>query len=84
MLRCIDIPDQIFQGKRKGALHYLEALRKNEVPGLLYLILFIHDLGKIADPKAIVKEALNWENPYKGWVFPRKCTIVYSLSLGTI
>ena len=51
VLRCIDILDQIFQGKRKGAQHYLEALRKNEVPGLLYLILFIHDLGKDRGPK---------------------------------
>ena len=51
VLRCIDILDQIFQGKRKGAHHYLEALRKNEVPGLLYLILFIHDLGKDRGPK---------------------------------
>ena len=51
VLRCIDILDQIFQGKRKGTKHYLEALRKNEVPGLLYLILFIHDLGKDRGPK---------------------------------
>ena len=36
VLRCIEILDQIFQGKRPGAQHYLEALRKNEVPGLLY------------------------------------------------
>ena len=46
VLRCIEILDQIFQGNRPGAEPYLEALRKNEVPGLLYLILFIHDLGK--------------------------------------
>ena len=51
VLRCIDILDQIFQGKRKSTQHYLEALRKNEVPGLLYLILFIHDLGKDRGPK---------------------------------
>ena len=29
----------------------MDALRKNEVPGLLYLILFIHDLGKDKGPK---------------------------------
>ena len=51
VLRCIEILDQIFQGNRPGANHYLEALRKNEVPGLLYLILFIHDLGKDKGPK---------------------------------
>jgi [protein-PII] uridylyltransferase len=51
VLRCIDILDQIFQGNRPDAEHYLEALRKNEVPGLLYLILFIHDLGKDRGPK---------------------------------
>ncbi len=51
VLRCMEILDEIFQGKRAGAGHYLEALRKNEVPGLLYLILFIHDLGKDRGPK---------------------------------
>jgi len=51
VLRCIEILDQVFQGKRPGSEHYLEALRKNEVPGLLYLILFIHDLGKDRGPK---------------------------------
>ena len=51
VLRCIAILDQIFQGNRPGAEPYLEALRKNEVPGLLYLILFIHDLGKDRGPK---------------------------------
>ena len=51
VLRCIDILDQIFIGNRPGAEPYLEALRKNEVPGLLYLILFIHDLGKDKGPK---------------------------------
>lgn len=51
VLRCIEILDQIFQGNRPGAEPYLEALRKNEVPGLLYLILFIHDLGKDRGPK---------------------------------
>ncbi|NDH01240.1 MAG: [protein-PII] uridylyltransferase, partial [Opitutae bacterium] len=51
VLRCIDILDQIFKGNRPGAEPYLEALRKNEVPGLLYLILFIHDLGKDKGPK---------------------------------
>ena len=51
VLRCIDILDQIFRGSRPGAEPYLEALRKNEVPGLLYLILFIHDLGKDKGPK---------------------------------
>jgi len=51
VLRCIEILDQVFQGTRKGSAPYLEALRKNEVPGLLYLILFIHDLGKDKGPK---------------------------------
>ncbi len=51
VLRCIEILDQIFQGNRPGTESYLEALRKNEVPGLLYLILFIHDLGKDRGPK---------------------------------
>lgn len=51
VLRCIHILDQIFQGTLSGAEHYLTALRKNEVPGLLYLILFVHDLGKDKGPK---------------------------------
>jgi [protein-PII] uridylyltransferase len=51
VLRCIEILDQVFQGKRPGSEPYLKALRKNEVPGLLYLILFIHDLGKDRGPK---------------------------------
>lgn len=51
VLRCIEILDQVFQGTRNGSAPYLEALRKNEVPGLLYLILFIHDLGKDKGPK---------------------------------
>ena len=51
VLRCIEILDQIFQGSRNGTAHYLEALRKNEVPGLLYLMLFVHDLGKDQGPK---------------------------------
>jgi [protein-PII] uridylyltransferase len=51
VLRCIEILDHVFQGTRKGSAPYLEALRKNEVPGLLYLILFIHDLGKDKGPK---------------------------------
>ena len=51
VLHCITTLDRIFQGKKKGSRHYLEALRKNEVPGLLYLILFLHDLGKDQGPK---------------------------------
>ena len=51
VLHCITTLDKIFQGKKKGSKHYLEALRKNEVPGLLYLILFLHDLGKDQGPK---------------------------------
>ena len=51
VLHCITILDHIFQGKKKASKHYLEALRKNEVPGLLYLILFLHDLGKDQGPK---------------------------------
>ena len=51
VLHCITVLDEIFQGKNKLAPHYLEALRKNEVPGLLYLILFLHDLGKDQGPK---------------------------------
>ena len=51
VLHCITVLDEIFQGKRTDAKQYLEALRKNEVPGLLYLILFLHDLGKDEGPK---------------------------------
>ena len=51
ILHCITILDQIFQGKKEDSKHYLEALRKNEIPGLLYLILFLHDLGKDKGPK---------------------------------
>ena len=51
VLHCITTLDHIFQGKKDSSKHYLEALRKNEVPGLLYLILFLHDLGKDQGPK---------------------------------
>jgi len=51
VLHCLSVLDEIFQGTRKGSQHYLEVLRKNEVPGLLYLILFLHDLGKDQGPK---------------------------------
>ena len=51
VLRCIEILDQVFQGTRPGSQPYLDALRKNELPGLLYLILFIHDMGKDKGPK---------------------------------
>ena len=49
VLHCLTKLDEIFQGKNSQSKHYLEALRKNEVPGLLYLILFLHDLGKDQD-----------------------------------
>ena len=58
VLHCITTLDEVFQGKRKSAKHYLEALRKNEVPGLLYLILFLHDLEKTKVPKATAREEL--------------------------
>ena len=51
VLHCITMLDEVFQGKNGKFAHYLEALRKNEVPGLLYLILFLHDLGKDQGPK---------------------------------
>lgn len=51
VLHCITVLDEVFQGKRTDAQQYLDAIRKNEVPGLLYLILFLHDLGKDEGPK---------------------------------
>ncbi len=51
VLHCITVLDEVFQGKKDISMRYLEALRKNEVPGLLYLILFLHDLGKDQGPK---------------------------------
>ena len=51
VLHCLSKLDEIFQGNDPKTKHYLEALRKNEVPGLLYLILFLHDLGKDQGPK---------------------------------
>ncbi|MEC9122831.1 MAG: HD domain-containing protein, partial [Verrucomicrobiota bacterium] len=51
VLHCITILDEVFQGKKSRSARYLEVLRKNEVPGLLYLILFLHDLGKDQGPK---------------------------------
>ena len=51
VLHCITVLDEVFQGKRTEAQQYLDAIRKNEVPGLLYLILFLHDLGKDEGPK---------------------------------
>ena len=51
VLYCINVLDKVFQGKDDASIRYLEVLRKNEVPGLLYLILFMHDLGKDQGPK---------------------------------
>ena len=51
VLHCLNKLDDIFLEKNSHSKHYLEALRKNEVPGLLYLILFLHDLGKDQGPK---------------------------------
>ena len=51
VLHCVTVLDEVFQGKRKDARQYLDAIHKNEVPGLLYLILFLHDLGKDEGPK---------------------------------
>ena len=51
VLHCLKKLDDIFLEKNSHSKHYLEALRKNEVPGLLYLILFLHDLGKDQGPK---------------------------------
>jgi len=51
VLHCITVLDEVFQGKKDASMRYLEALHKNEVPGLLYLILFLHDLGKDQGPK---------------------------------
>ena len=51
VLHCLRKLDEVFQNKNSKFKHYLEALRKNEVPGLLYLILFLHDLGKDQGPK---------------------------------
>ena len=51
VLHCLTKLDEIFKNKNIQSKHYLEALRKNEVPGLLYLILFLHDLGKDQGPK---------------------------------
>ena len=50
VLHCITVLDEVF-GKRSDAKQYLNEIRKNEVPGLLYLILFLHDLGKDEGPK---------------------------------
>ncbi|MFP6855121.1 MAG: [protein-PII] uridylyltransferase, partial [Opitutales bacterium] len=38
--------DKVFSGKEKIALKYRDALRKTDVPALVYLMLFLHDLGK--------------------------------------
>ena len=51
VLHCITVLDEVFQGKRSDAKQYLNEIRKNEVPGLLYSILFLHDLGKDEGPK---------------------------------
>ena len=50
--------DDIFLEKNSHSKHYLEALRKNDVPGLLYLILFYTILVRIKAQKDIVKEEL--------------------------
>jgi [protein-PII] uridylyltransferase len=63
VLRCIEILDDVFQNKRPGGAHYLEALRKNEVPGLLYLILFLHDLGKDHGPKGHCERGVEIATP---------------------
>ncbi|MFP6901090.1 MAG: [protein-PII] uridylyltransferase, partial [Opitutales bacterium] len=38
--------DKVFSGEEEIVCKYREALRKTDVPALLYLMLFLHDLGK--------------------------------------
>jgi len=38
--------DRVFAGEEEIASKYRDALRKTDVPALLYLMLFLHDLGK--------------------------------------
>ena len=66
VLHCITMLDEIFQGKKSKSKHYLEALRKNEVPGLLYLILFLHDLGKDQGPKGHCERGVEIANGLMG------------------
>ena len=51
VLRCIAELDKVFQAPDERSRHYRDILRKTETPALLYLILFLHDLGKDQGPK---------------------------------
>lgn len=51
VLRCIAELDKVFQARDELSRHYRDLLAKTETPALLYLILFLHDLGKDQGPK---------------------------------
>ncbi len=51
IIQCIRELDKIFQDEETNARPYHEIIRKTEVPALLYLMLFLHDLGKDEGPK---------------------------------
>ena len=51
VLRCIGELDKIFHGHEGNTHPYGEILRKTEIPTLLYLMIFLHDLGKSQGPK---------------------------------
>ncbi len=51
VLQCIAQLDKVFQGKDETSRRYRDVLGKTEVPALLYLMLFLHDLGKDEGPK---------------------------------
>ena len=70
-----------FFRKRKEAQQYLDA-PKTEAPGLLYLILFLHDLGKDEGPVTRTRSEIILFS--KGLVSRKKCMTGYSLLLETI
>lgn len=45
-LACIRELDEIFSGEHPERQKYLDAIRATNIPGLLYLILLLHDIGK--------------------------------------
>lgn len=51
IIQCIRELDKIFQDEESNGRPYHEIIRRTDVPALLYLMLFLHDLGKDEGPK---------------------------------
>lgn len=59
ILRTLEELDTIFSENQPNTQKYKEALRKTRIPGLLYLMLLLHDLGKAEGIKGHAEAGLS-------------------------